>query len=127
MENYDDERKYREVRRKRRRRKRTGRRRYEETQEVDRDLLRSFGHKILAFLIAVVLIIVVFMVAFAGRICILKTFPVIEGDRDILLFIPVCPYAPRRDSSRSDDLIHPEQFPPGIARRMDGKYATLGI
>ena len=68
MENYDDERKYREVRRKRRRRKRTGRRRYEETQEVDRDLLRSFGHKILAFLIAVVLIIVVFMVAFAGRI-----------------------------------------------------------
>ena len=68
MDNYENERKYREVRKKRRRRKRRVRRDYEEAQEVDRDLLRSFGHKILAFLIAVVLIVLVFMIAFAGRI-----------------------------------------------------------
>ncbi len=68
MENFENERKYKASGRKRRRKKRVNRRDYEDVREVDRDLLRGFGHKILAFLIAVVLIIVVFLVAFAGRI-----------------------------------------------------------
>ncbi|MCR4584984.1 MAG: chitinase [Lachnospiraceae bacterium] len=68
MENFEDHRKYREVRKKHRRRRRRPVREYEDNREVDRDLLRSFGHKVLAFLIAVALIVLVFMIAFAGRI-----------------------------------------------------------
>ncbi len=69
MDNYEnEERRYREARRRRRRRRRRARRAPEMEQEVDKDLLRSVGHRLVAFLVAVVLIVVIFLVAFGGRI-----------------------------------------------------------